>query len=219
MKLSYLGEVNILTYNINLIKNIDYTPTYWSGGMASELITYPIGSSFSNRDFLWRIGCAKIDIDTSIFSNLPSIKRHLMVTDGEMILTHKEKYSKLLKTFDQDFFMGDWDTSTEGRCSVLNLMTQKNYDGTLTHINLIKNNIINFNYNHPKNSTIISICIHSLKEDILCEIDSQKFPIEQGDLLCINISNQDILPQITLRSDNTYDGSDTIICTIFKNNL
>ncbi len=64
-----------MTYNINLIKNIDYTPTYWSGGMASELITYPIDSSFANRDFLWRIGCAKIDIDTSIFSNLPSIKK------------------------------------------------------------------------------------------------------------------------------------------------
>lgn len=86
----------------------------------------------------------------------------------------------------------------------------------MTHINLINNNIINFNYSPPENSTLISICIHSLKEHILCEIDSQKFHIEQGDLLCINISNQDILPEIKLKSDNTYDGSDIIICTIFK---
>lgn len=204
-----------MTYNIKLIKNTDYTPTYWSGGMASELITYPLGSSFANRDFLWRIGCAKIDIDTSIFSNLPSIKRHLMVTNGEMILTHKEKYSKLLKTFDQDFFMGDWNTSTEGRCSVFNLMTQKNYDGILTHLNIPKNNFTNLNYNYPKDSTLIAVCIHSLNKNIISEVNSDDFKIEQGDLLCINILNQDMLPKIKLKSDNN---SDIIICMIFKNN-
>ncbi|ETI88314.1 HutD family protein [Clostridium butyricum] len=207
-----------MTYTINLIKNTDYKPTYWSGGIASELITYPLNSSFANRDFLWRIGCAKIDIDTSIFSSLPSIKRHLMVTDGEMILTHKEKYSKLLKNFDQDFFMGDWNTSTKGRCSVLNLMTQKNYDGTLTHINILKNNIANLKYIYPKDSELIAICIHSLKKDIISEINSQEFKVEQGDLLCVNISNPNVLPEIKLKLDNNADSSDIVVCIVFKNN-
>ncbi|MGN0145317.1 MAG: HutD-family protein, partial [Clostridium sp.] len=43
-----------MNYNIKITKNTDYSPTYWSGGMASELITYPEGSSFAERNFLWR---------------------------------------------------------------------------------------------------------------------------------------------------------------------
>lgn len=205
-----------MDYNIRLIKNDSYTPTYWSGGMATELITYPQNSSFAKRDFLWRMGYAKIDIDTSTFSSLPGIKRHLMVTEGHMTLTHKDRYSKLLKPFNQDFFMGDWTTITEGRCSVLNLMTRENYDGTLTHINLSKENQADFKYTYPENSTIIAICIHPLNINIKCKIDEQYFEVNKGDLLYINIINSDILPKVIFINSDT-NSAEIITGIIFKN--
>lgn len=206
-----------MNYNIKLIKNTDYSPTYWSGGMATELITYPESSSFADRNFLWRMGFAKIDIDTSTFSSLPGIKRHLMVTEGDMTLTHKDKYSKLLKPFTQDFFMGDWTTTTEGRCSVLNLMTRENYDGNLFHISISKENKFDFEYTYPQNSTVVSICIHPLNTSIKSKIDSNFFNISKGDLLCIEVYDSNILPQIEFINSDEYECQ--IICSvIFKEN-
>lgn len=204
-----------MDYSIRLIKNTCYTPTYWSGGMAAELITYPNSSSFADRNFLWRIGCAKIDIDTSTFSSLPDIKRHLMVTDGEMTLSHKDRYSKLLKPFNQDFFMGDWTTTTKGRCSVLNLMTREDYDGTLNHINIMKENTSHFKFTYPENSIPIAVCIHPLNRNAKVHIDDNHFDINKGDLLYIDIINSDVIPHIELRNSES-DNVDLVLCAIFK---
>ena len=206
-----------MNYNIKITKNTDYSPTYWSGGMASELITYPEDSSFAERNFLWRMGFAKIDIDTSTFSALPGIKRHLMVTDGQMTITHKDRYSKLLKPFMQDFFMGDWVTTTEGRCSVLNLMTREDYDGTLLNVTIPKEGQDNLNYTYPKDSSIVSICIHPLNTDIKCEVDTNSHKLEKGDLLCISITDLNILPKIKFNNSNKFN-ADIVCGIILKNN-
>ena len=198
-------EVFTLNYNIQLIKNDNFTPTYWSGGMASELITFPENSSFAERNFLWRMGCAKIDIDTSNFSTLPGVKRHLMVTDGEVTLIHKDKYSKTIKPFDQDFFIGDWNTTTKGRCSVLNLMTRENYDGKLDHINIPSNSQTDFQYVLQENSTIVSVCIHPLNSDINSIINDEIFTLSKGELLCVNITDSKMLPDIKLINNNSIN--------------
>lgn len=204
-----------MNYSIRLIKSTCYTPTYWSGGMASELITYPDGSSFADRNFLWRIGCAKIDVDTSTFSSLPDIKRHLMVTDGEMTLSHQDRYSKLLKPFNQDFFMGDWTTTTKGRCSVLNLMTRGNYDGILTHINIMNETTSHLKFTHPENSILIAVCIYPLNGNVTIHIDNNHFDINKCDLLYIDIRNFNLFPGVELRSSKP-DNVDLVSCAIFK---
>lgn len=206
-----------MNYTIKITKNTDYSPTYWAGGMASELITYPENSSFAERNFLWRMGFAKIDIDNSTFSALPEVKRHLMVTDGEMTITHKDRYSKLLKPFMQDFFMGDWTTTTEGRCSVLNLMTRENFDGTLSSINVSKENQTDFKYTYPEDSTIAAICIHPLNTDIKCEVNTESYNINKGGLLCITMIDLDTLPQIKFINSNK-NNSEIISAIIFKKN-
>lgn len=207
-----------MDYNIRLIKNDSYTPTYWSGGMAAELITYPESSSFAGRDFLWRMGCAKIDIDTSTFSLLPGIKRHLMVTEGQMTLAHKDRHTKLLTKFDQDFFMGDWSTTTEGRCSVLNLMTRENYEGMLVHIHLSKDKKTDFTCSHMENSSIAALCIYPLNSSINMNCDSRLIQINKNDLLCIdNILSSKLLPKLQF-SVHDSESADIIIGVIYKNN-
>jgi len=45
-----------MNYNVELIKQENYKPTFWSGGTATELITYPLNSDYASRNFLWRLG-------------------------------------------------------------------------------------------------------------------------------------------------------------------
>ncbi|WP_294406965.1 HutD family protein [uncultured Clostridium sp.] len=206
-----------MDYNIRLIKNDSYTPTYWSGGMAAELITYPHSSSFAARDFLWRMGCAKIDIDTSTFSSLPGIKRHLMVTDGEMTLAHKDRYCKLLKKFDEDFFMGDWTTTTEGRCLVLNLMTREDYDGMLVHLNISKDKKAEYASSPIEKATIIAICVYPLNSNVNMEFDNKSIEINKNDLLCIDsIISSQLIPKLQF-SISDEETADIVVGIIYKN--
>lgn len=203
--------------NYKLIKNTDYTPTYWSGGMATELTTYPSGSSFSKRDFLWRLGFAKIDIDKSTFSSLPGIKRHLMVTDGCMTLSHKDRYSKELKPFSQNFFMGDWITTIDGRCSVFNLMTRENYDVSLSHIEILPHSSNKFdNINLESTSKLISICLHPICGSFNIEINEDVISTNCGDLLIISYPDSDSSISIKL-NNNINDKTDIIEAVITKN--
>lgn len=203
-----------MNYNYKIIKNTDYTPTYWSGGMATELTTYPAGSSFAKRDFLWRLGFAKIDIDTSTFSSLPGIKRHLMVTDGFMILSHKDKYSKELKPFSQDFFMGDWNTTTEGRCSVFNLMTRESYDGSISHIELCPHDIYNFEYTFDLNSTskIKNLCFYPICGSFKMNLNNENVTVNYGDLLILSFT--DVPSNISFEISNLVNSSAHIISAL-----
>lgn len=203
-----------MNYSYKIIKNDDYTPTYWSGGIATELTTYPLGSSFSNRDFLWRLGFAKIDIDTSTFSILPGVKRYLMVTDGSMILSHKDRYSKELKPFSQDFFMGDWNTTTEGRCSVFNLMTRKNYDGSLSHIEVLPHNTYNFkcNVDLKSISKIINLCFYPICGSFKVNLNNEYVTVNYGDLLILSFT--DIPSNMSFEIINLVNSSTHIISAL-----
>jgi len=105
--------------------------TAWAGGTTSELYIYPENSFYAERNFSFRISTASIEADESIFTKLPGIKRHLMLLEGDLILTHEEHHRITLSPLEKDFFMGDWTTRSEGKCIDFNLMTADGYAGTL----------------------------------------------------------------------------------------
>jgi len=70
-----------MKYIIELLKQENYKPTFWSGGMATELTTYSLNSDYASKNFLWRLGIAKIDIPESTFSSLPKVSRKFMVIE------------------------------------------------------------------------------------------------------------------------------------------
>lgn len=187
-----------MNYNLQLIKKENYTPTYWSGGMATELITYPVDSNYANRNFLWRLGVAKIDISESTFSNLPNVSRHLMVTQGKMNLEHENRYIKTLSPFEQDTFMGDWSTKTYGKASVFNLMTRENYDGELMCLSIRPKDKTTFIYNLSYNKEIIAVCFYPVYGGFKSYINNKIFEVQNGDLLYINYFSSSIFPNFIL---------------------
>jgi len=105
--------------------------TSWSGGTTSELYIYPENSFYAERNFSFRISTATVEQDESDFTKLPGFKRHLMLLEGELSLEHENHYAIKLNLLEQDFFSGEWQTKSRGKCSDFNLMTADGYAGSL----------------------------------------------------------------------------------------
>ena len=191
-----------MNYTVKLIKQENYKPTFWSGGMATELITYPPNSDYASRNFLWRLGVAKIDILESTFSSLPNVSREFMVTEGEITLEHEDKYTKRLNTFDQDSFMGDWKTKTYGKASVFNLMTRENYHGELIHLEIAREKQITFKCSAFLNKDLAAICFYVVNGNFKTTLNNEAFDINHNDLLLINCVNSDFPHEFIFSSDS-----------------
>lgn len=203
-----------MKYNAELLRQENFKPTFWSGGMATELTTYPPGSDYGSQNFLWRLGVAKIDIPESTFSSLPKVSRKFMVIEGELTLDHENKYKKLLTPFDQDDFMGDWKTKTYGKATVFNLMTRKNYDGELLHLSISPGKQLKFEHKTLLNKALEAICFYTAKGGFNTTFNDTVFETVKNDLVLINCINSSYVHEFIL-SNNTSEITDVIVSIIY----
>lgn len=108
----------------------------WAHGTSTELFVYPLDGDFATRNFTFRISTATVEADETTFSSFPAITRILMILEGNLTLVHVGRYTKQLNTFDQDTFMGDWDTKSQGRVRDFNLMCKNGAKGKVDHKNM-----------------------------------------------------------------------------------
>lgn len=207
-----------MKYNVEILRQENYKPTYWSGGMATELTTYPLDSDYASRNFLWRMGIAKIDIPESTFSSLPKVSRKFMVIEGQITLDHENKYKKPLKPFEQDAFMGDWNTRTYGTATVFNLMTRENYDGILLHLNISSNENLKFQYASPADKDLVAICFYTVNGGFKTTVNDKVFETITDDSLIINCSNTGDKHEFML-SNKTSEPTDIIVSIICKEDI
>jgi uncharacterized protein len=170
--------------NIGVVKKSQYRTSQWSGGTTTELFIYPGDSSYSERSFKWRISSAEVEASESIFTRLPGITRHIMVTDGRIILEHENRYKKALDPFQQDSFMGDWKTISCGKATDFNLMLTVGLTGSLDACFLEEGKQIYINLDKVKGKKVTNI-FYALNGSLELEIDKQKFSIEEKDLFHI----------------------------------
>lgn len=204
-----------MEYNVELLRQENYKPTFWSGGMATELTTYPLNSDYASQNFLWRLGVAKIDILESTFSSLPKVSRKFMVIEGEITLDHEGKYKKLLNPFEQDNFKGDWKTKTYGKASVFNLMTRENYDGELIHLSISPSKELKFQYKTPLNKDLVAICFYNVDGGFSCTINDKVFDTAKNDLILINCVNSRDTHEFIF-SSNTSELTNIVASVIFR---
>jgi environmental stress-induced protein Ves len=204
-----------MKYNAELIRQENYKPTFWSGGMATELITYPSNSDYASQNFLWRLGIAKIDISESTFSNLPKVSRKFMVTEGQITLDHESRYKKLLNLFDQDSFMGDWKTKTYGKASVFNLMTRENYSGELLHFNIDSQKDFKFKFQASQDKDLIAICFYTVNGSFKSIINNNVFETTKNDLILINCIGSSYIHEFIL-SNNSLEITNVIVSIIYR---
>ena len=97
----------------------------WSGGTTTQICIYPREAKYADRQFLWRISSATVDLAESDFTPLPDYDRYISTLQGEIELTHGQKPSIRLKPFEIHGFSGAEDTHCVGICRDFNLMLRR----------------------------------------------------------------------------------------------
>ena len=106
---------------IRIIPETEFKTTRWSGGTTTELFIWPEGSSYAERRFLVRISTATVDIDESVFTPLPGVRRYLtpLCAGFELNVNGRESFLANGEVLE---FSGSDDVACRGRGRDLNLM-------------------------------------------------------------------------------------------------
>ena len=116
---------------IRLYGTEDFNTGKWSGGETTEFAIYPEKAKYIERDFIWRLSSATVDVDESTFTKLPDFDRILMVLEGEAVLAHGSERTVKLTALEQDSFSGDAGTKSFGKIKDYNLIMKKGCSGSL----------------------------------------------------------------------------------------
>lgn len=113
----------------------DYVVSTWSGGTTTQVSIAPEGAVYANRDFLWRISSATVDLEKSDFTALPDYNRYIATLEGEIDVIHNQGEPIHLSPYKVHAFDGGAETRSEGRCRDFNLMLRKGAcDGLLESV-------------------------------------------------------------------------------------
>lgn len=97
----------------------------WSGGTTTQLAIYPPEAVYADRDFLWRVSSAVVELPESDFTPLPDYDRILTILEGELTLTHDGGEEYTLRALEQTQFDGGSHTFSRGQVTDFNLMMRK----------------------------------------------------------------------------------------------
>lgn len=115
----------------------DYVISQWSGGSTTQLAIFPPAAIYAQRDFLWRLSSATVELERSDFTPLPDYQRYITVLEGSMTLTHDNGDPVSLAPGQVHGFDGGSATRSVGRCTDFNLMVRKGAcQGTLAPLEL-----------------------------------------------------------------------------------
>ena len=103
----------------------DYAVSQWSGGATTQIAIYPPDALYADRDFLWRLSSATVELEESDFTPLEDYQRWITVLEGSMILTHDGGCPIELTPGKVHEFDGGSQTRSVGRCTDFNLMLRK----------------------------------------------------------------------------------------------
>ena len=102
-----------------------YRRSAWSGGTTVELAIFPPQADYAQRDFLWRVSSASVELEESDFTALPDYDRLIATLEGEIQLSHNGGAPLVLRPLEVHAFSGADATHSRGRCTDFNLMLRR----------------------------------------------------------------------------------------------
>ena len=108
-----------------LLTREDYVTTSWSGGTTTQLSIAPEGAVYADRDFLWRLSSATVELDHSDFTPLPDYNRFLSVLEGGIQLKIDADEPVPVSPGKVVAFDGGVPVESWGQCVDFNLMVRK----------------------------------------------------------------------------------------------
>jgi len=102
-----------------------FNTTLWSGGTTTQLAIAPHGAVYADRDFLWRLSSAKVELEHSDFTPLPDYNRLISVLEGGLEMKVGEEGRFPLSPYTVCAFDGGVPVESWGQCTDFNLMLRK----------------------------------------------------------------------------------------------
>jgi environmental stress-induced protein Ves len=131
-----------------LIPSTAHLTTQWSGGTTTQLFISPEDATVADRDFDFRISSAKVEVNESTFTPFVGYHRTLLILDGRIHISHEGHHKIVLNQFDQDFFKGDWNTTSIGTCVDFNVISKSNYTNTTEAFSILKGENVRSEYSN-----------------------------------------------------------------------
>lgn len=130
----------------NIIRSNVQKTSLWSGGKTTEIFIYPETAEYAQRDFACRISTATVEVETSTFTPLPNVERHLLILEGEMRLKHDEGQWITLQPYVSHSFNGGQHTVSEGKVRDFNVMVTEGYEAEIETQTVGLENWMDLNY-------------------------------------------------------------------------
>lgn len=182
---------------IRIIKKDEYIKSTWSGGTTTQIGIYPEEAEYKDRDFLWRISSATVDLEESTFTALPDYNRIIMTLKGGMELIHNGGDPIALQPFEIHEFDGADNTLSRGRVVDFNLMLRKDRCKGFVHTLRLHDGqrkaLFWENAGH-KHMALFYACNTSVS----MFVDGKDYNLEEGDSLLLEGDEHGSSPDITL---------------------
>lgn len=130
----------------NIIRSNVQKTSLWSGGKTTEIFIYPETAEYGKRDFACRISTATVEVESSTFTPLPNVERHLLILEGQLRLQHDEGPWITLQPYECHRFSGGQHTVSEGKVRDFNVMVTEGYEAEIETQTLDLENWVDLNY-------------------------------------------------------------------------
>lgn len=111
--------------NITRLSAENYAKSQWSGGSTTQMAIEPAGAVYAERDFLWRLSSATVELEESLFTALPDYDRLIATLSAPIELSHNGGERFVLEPYAVHAFDGGAETRSWGQCVDFNLMLRK----------------------------------------------------------------------------------------------
>lgn len=186
---------------ITLIKKDDVITSIWAGGESRQYFIYPVNSSYTDRNFSFRLSMAEsYSEEEAKYSNLENYTRHLIMLEGKAHVFHKDHYDLVMEPYkDIDVFDGGWESSAAGKVTDFNMMLSKNCHGKMTVVEndgILKNELC-IEYNKPFDFN----AFYCGKGEAVFEVSTgEKIEISEGDMAILENVGDGALINIVLKN-------------------
>lgn len=111
--------------NMTRLTASDYAKSQWSGGSTTQMAIEPAAAVYADRDFLWRLSSATVELAESNFTALPDYDRLIATLSAPIDLSHDGGERFTLAPYAVHAFDGAAETRSWGQCVDFNLMLRK----------------------------------------------------------------------------------------------
>ena len=166
--------------NYSILKKKNIQPGIWDGGKTFEYFIYPENSTYSERNFLFRISSASIEKVPSDFTKFSGFRRYLLMLDDSLEIIRNGAEEIYLE---EEIFEFDSDDSIVSKSSGsdFNLMVAKSVHFSSVEI---------LSETKEINSDVIFLFAKTQTE---ISLENQKIELEENDLLVIKNSNNELI--------------------------